>query len=87
MADYYSIATAKNTVACSEDKCKHLTQLLEAEVLDEDGEKLFHGFSLNYRNGKIYLVTDGDDSAQPDYLPRQSCRTQNTVTSQRRSEA
>ena len=55
MADYYSIATAKNTVACSEDKCKHLTQLLEAEVLDEDGEKLFHGFSLNYRNGKIYL--------------------------------
>jgi hypothetical protein len=55
MADYYSIATAQITVPCSEDRFKKLTELLHAEVCDEDGKPAFHGFDLDYRNGKIYL--------------------------------
>ena len=70
MANYYSIATAQVTVPCSEPDFQELEHLIKEEVLDEGGEPAFHGYTVEYCHGEVYLSTGGEDSAQEVYLPK-----------------
>ena len=44
--------------------------LIKEEVLDEGGEPAFHGYTVEYCHGEVYLSTGGEDSAQEVYLPK-----------------
>ena len=70
MADYYSIATAQVTVPCSDADFHELGNLITEEVLDDGGEPAFHGYTVEYDAGEVYLFTGGEDSAQEAYLPK-----------------
>ena len=68
MSDYYSIATAQVAVPCSEAGFQELGKLITEEVLDEGGEPAFHGYTVEYHDGEVYLF--GEDSARESYLPK-----------------
>lgn len=70
MADYYSIATAQVTVPCSEADFQELGTPLTEEVLDDGGDPAFHGYTVEYYAGEVYLYTGDEDSAQEAYLPK-----------------
>ena len=70
MANYYSIATAQVRVPCSAADFQELEHLIKEEVLDEGGEPAFHGYTVEYCHGEVYLSTGGEDSAQEVYLPK-----------------
>src|SRR5271165_1089002 len=70
MANYYSIAAAQVTVPCSEPDFHELEHLIKEEVLDEGGEPAFHGYTVEYCHGEVYLSTGGEDPAQEVYLPK-----------------
>jgi len=73
MANYYSVATARCTIPCTEEKFKKLQSLLTANPSDPnaDPDEIYdHNYAISFQCGQLFLYSDNSDrSPHEEHLP------------------